>query len=502
MLPIILLPGASFARRNPQLSQKTNISGSLSSGPFITNFEVEPSEKLKSTTPKKLWGWVRQPILNSRPVAIESGIRITNPVSRSDDVSVRLPPPDINEWLELNPRVSHAITWVDPRARTTETLWPSWSSWSSERKESLRHEFVRIWNWYQDGRAEALDTFQDPIPFRMTPSQERSVGSPLISQEDAWTLYITCVAHSLVLELRHEVSWSITEYSNDSLMHLLGAQKMFEWASGYQQFFFANASTPAPPTWVLEHFFRANSLLRSTKRDTVAALLEWANGHLRHYMDYPTFDNRETVWQYRGHPPVSRVISGTVDSRVSSDVLHYTEGCMGTVAFFISVLRSVNIPADVERTAEGHWGLFLSSEALHLFHGDDPHAATMYSTTSPIPMEALLVDQVTYDRWTREMKNSAARLNDVTIRYLPEYILMSYCQDRAEHLSNNCSRVAFFLSGTYTPEQLEGSTPSENLWNRMNDKVESMGGCDHIPDPFPHRYIDYRVMPAPTTCLP
>lgn len=45
-------------------------------------------------------------------------------------------------------------------------------------------------------------------------------------------------------------------------------------------------------------------------------------------------------WQYRGWPPVERIISGTNDPVLG--VRHWTAGCRGTSGFLRLVLRTTN----------------------------------------------------------------------------------------------------------------------------------------------------------------
>ncbi len=431
---------------------------------------------------------------------IMSTIQTTPTSPRSDDAPVLLPPPDINEWLSEHPTIAQNITWL---ARSRSTLWAPWTEWDNARKSALRDRFNMIWTWYQRGGVGPSFPAIDPIPYRMTAADETMYGSgySMLTQEDAWDVYSSYVAHSLVIELMSLVPWSLTAYSNDSLCDILSAGSMFNWVGGPQLFIFLYQSTPATPTWLMQSFFRANSLLATSRTETIYRTLDWVRGHFTHFMGIYERETRDAVWQYRGDTPVSRIISGTEDSRLPTyGRLHYTAGCMGTVSFLISTLRAINIPARFEVNPGLHKGLYFPTENMHLYHGDDLYTAISYSRTSPIPISSLLVDQSTYDRWVSSDTDSAAQTNLIATQYLPEYLLMSYCSDQLDHLTHNCGRVAHLLSGTYTVRSLESS--ENNLWNRMDNKIRDLGGCDHISPPFPSTILTYLVQPTPSTCLP
>jgi hypothetical protein len=80
-----------------------------------------------------------------------------------------------------------------------------------------------------------------------------------------------------------------------------------------------------------------------------------------------------------------------------------------------------------------------------------------------------------------ERDGGARRVAELTVTYLPNVLLDSYCGDKAEG-REHAYGVAFNsgLSNFYTVAQLE----AEGLWNRMDAKIAKWGGCAFVPPTF------------------
>ena len=142
-------------------------------------------------------------------------------------------------------------------------------------------------------------------------------------------------------------------------------------------------------------------MIARNRLSTIVSLLDWSRDYLRHYSydnsSCPNPNVQDTLlmnwyWQYRGLPPVSRIITGTADQQ-KKQFAHWTWGCGGTTSFLRAVLRAVNIPVANEISA-GHSQAHFTSEGLYLSHGDDPYNIR---GMSEIPTEQLLIDQKTFD---------------------------------------------------------------------------------------------------------
>ena len=107
----------------------------------------------------------------------------------------------------------------------------------------------------------------------------------------------------------------------------------------------------------------------------------------------------------------------------------------------------------------------------------------------------LLLDQSKFDSWfgsgvsaDARKKHVGKRVMELAIQYLPTRMLHDYCTDQAAGKSHADGDVyAGFQWYGYTLTELECQ---HRLWSRMDAKIASMGGCDHIDLPTfgPHRH--------------
>jgi hypothetical protein len=108
-------------------------------------------------------------------------------------------------------------------------------------------------------------------------------------------------------------------------------------------------------------------------------------------------------------------------------------------------------------------------------------------------MSELLLNQLDFDSWFGSGVSDGAksshvgkRVLDLALQYLPSPLLRHYCNDQAAGKSHADGAVAVEMSPYYTVAELEWQY---HLWSRMDAKIASMGGCDHIDVPTfgPHR---------------
>jgi hypothetical protein len=159
----------------------------------------------------------------------------------------------------------------------------------------------------------------------------------------------------------------------------------------------------APPKWTYAFLVQAG-LVGNTRRETVGRVLEWMRQNLAHFIGTNNFGTCDAVWQYRGYPPLSRIVNGTIDANNPGlATQHWTLGCHGSVGFLNAVLRVVNIPVQPVWIA-GHELAYFASERAYLDHGDDPYNQNVKNSTAPVL--GLLIDEATYQ---------ARFTNDVTV---------------------------------------------------------------------------------------
>jgi hypothetical protein len=309
--------------------------------------------------------------------------------------------------------------------------------------------------------------------------------STVFDESTAWSLYLANLAHGLLVEIKHIVPWSLCDYPfQPSISGLLPAYSMY-WVpfNVYPDLAVFGAVTPAHPTHTFL-FMTQNGLIGQTRFETIAKVLDWAR-RMQHFIGPFTAKNTEGHWHYRGLPPVSRVIEGTIlDPAVSPgfpNSEHWTMGCGGTTGFLKEVLRAVNIPVmyeTVPNPACGHSQPYFSSEGYYLSHGDDPYISFFKnSTVLPQPGE-ILIDQATYLNWFTGSdeyvcSNIGRRPMELVVQLLPDLLVTYYCWDVAANAPHDSGHVYDVLKYYYTVQELE----AVDLWGRLSHRASELGLC-------------------------
>jgi hypothetical protein len=236
--------------------------------------------------------------------------------------------------------------------------------------------------------------------------------------------------------------------------------------------------TPAHPT-VTYSFLVDNGLIGATRVETIGKLLDWSR-HLAHFSGGLTTINFEGHWQYRGYPPVSRTIAGTVAAPVNSMFGHWTRGCWGTTGFLKNVLMSVNIPVVkkwVLDPACTHATPYFPSENLYMSHGDDPYGFFREGTTTVVPpIGAFLIDAATYTQWftgpTEYVCSNVSRRDaELGLALLPDWLAQAYCDDIKDKKDHPSGSVYHAFHLQYTVQDLEAA----KLWSRLSQRAADLG---------------------------
>jgi hypothetical protein len=381
-------------------------------------------------------------------------------------------PPDLGEWLGEHPAVRSAIVWED-----TSGSAEAYADWPASRKAELQEAFLALWN-------HADIPFNDPPPNQAHPADDEH-ATTVLAEVDAWRLYSTHVAQSLAVETGHWVLWSLSSYPAASLAPLLDGREMFRWdadAAGYRIEQSKGRVIPAPPDHTFD-FLVAQDLVGNSPLETIGRVLEWCRAHLIHFSGAAEAANMEDQWQYRGYPPVSRILAGTpFTSHPEWGVRHRTAGCRGTTGFLRALLRTVNIPVE-QVHACGHALPRFPGVGRYLTHGDDPYNA-LTRATPPFPAGDLLIGQSKFDDWfgagvpdEEACDNVGRRTRELAIEHLPDYLLHKRCSDLSQGNPHPSSLVFESFERNYTVAELEAA----DLWDRMDAKIAGFGGCEHVP---------------------
>lgn len=288
----------------------------------------------------------------------------------------------LEAWLEEHPRLRDALLWPEAGGSSSHDRWPR------ARKEELEKRF----QGYMRGEPSGLP---DP-PKNIFAAGDEELVRQVLSPEDAEDLYLATAAHVLALEAGGGVAWSILDYSDDELSLLLNATVLFRReGDGYRLREQAAGKTlPSPPETA--YAFMKPRFGR-TDRDTVIALLEWVRSNARHYTGKFTGRNVEDQWQYRGFPPVSRILAGTdFTGNPHAGIRSRSAGCGGTVGLLQAVLRAVNIPVQLVLRC-GHHLAYFPTLGAYLSHGDDPYNS--HFVDSRCSAADLLIDAPTFRAW-------------------------------------------------------------------------------------------------------
>lgn len=328
-------------------------------------------------------------------------------------------PPSVSCWLKRHPDVANSIKWQFEFQSSAydipDTAKRAWPDWSTQEKAQLTLAFEEAWEWRQ-AQSGTYSASGEGLPY--PPANLRDTtndnGGPWtgVSAAYAWDLFTRWVALELVVEIGHQVPWSVTSYDAEQLQVLFDsaalmsrlADDTFTVATGSPGH--ANyvkrkdnlgSSLIAPPRYTLAFLVNGN-LLGATRLETIGNLLQWVSGNLVHFYGAFVYAEAEHHWQYRGNPPMTRIIEGTTNPAIGpvGQFAHWTAGCHGTTGFLRNALRAANIPVHIS-TVCGHSQACFITEGVYLDHGDNPYNSTFKNTGQPA--SALLIDHATYVAW-------------------------------------------------------------------------------------------------------
>lgn len=330
------------------------------------------------------------------------------------------------DFINAHPRVAYSIRWQykvvfdDVGAyNVPESAKVVWADWSAAQKQQLEDAYQQALTWLRSpspitDRGDESSLVYPPANLMGAGSQNDS-GTPwtCVDADWSWNIYLRWIAQNLAIETEHGLPWSLLDYDTDMLktlfdstsimaMNASGCYEVSAGSPGHPNYIKRSANLGdamiAPPRYTYA-FLAANGLIGATRQDTIVRLLGWVSANLVHFYGDSTYANYESIWQYRGAPPVSRIIEGTTAG--SNGFAHWTAGCHGTSAFLRHVLRAANIPVQIVRTC-GHSQVYFMSERLYMDHGDDPYNRD-FQDSHKSPSE-LLISERTFNIWFHDSR--------------------------------------------------------------------------------------------------
>ena len=398
-------------------------------------------------------------------------------------------------WLHEHPKVRAAIRWQKP-----DRSGSTYEQWSAAQQSDLAHAYAKA----AKGDATGL---VDPPP-NLVQATGGDYPTTVLSRDDAWRLYVAHVAQSLAVEIGKQVEWSLTGCSAKQLAVLLDSRQFFTWDADHGGYGIdedtSGQALPAAPdsSWgLIEEIRRIPELQAEVppvsspgiplqlgpRSILIAQLLGWCRDNMLHFGGTSTARDMQATWQYRGWPPVARMISGTHNHEYpvpSENFSHWTAGCHGTVGFLRAVLRTANVPVAYTYQV-GHAQPFFMTERSYLSHGDDPYNGLVRrdepSVDPPYPAGLLLIGQAEHDAWygddvpeKKKYNNVGRRPIELAIDYLPMPVLWAYCHDRAAGRSHADGEV---YNEIFKPVYTLAELSAAHLWKRMDEKIAALGLC-------------------------
>ena len=325
---------------------------------------------------------------------------------RMPPVPLRLPPPDLEQWLAARPRTRQALVWMRPPApKTFEPVLVGYAEWSPEEKQRLAQAFAQ--GWYGTLPAEGS------LFLNLTPSPLNDMPRTTVSLEDAATQYFETAGACLAFDARltGDSPHRLELQDGPTRTHCLDARSLFEYYYGYR---FLDRYLPARPGYVLKWLASLGLPAAATLRQVAAGVVGFCGGFF-HMAGTPKGANYLAHWHYDGGCPMVRVIEKTVLTPIPdypnppAEPRHYTPGCFGTTAFLEHALRPLNLRVKAVIVA-GHTLPCLPQLGLYLSHGDDPYGLKFHPDVAP---DALFIDQVQFDAWFGPQLTEAERAANI-----------------------------------------------------------------------------------------
>ncbi len=391
-------------------------------------------------------------------------------------------------WLDQHYYTVAAVIDWEVRLRDNSIKILTWYYWEPWRKDALRQAWSDARQWYKNGLTNYPGVLTpEPPPNEEAPWIQQGLGHhTVLSEANAWQIYVATVGMSLAAEIDGWFNWSLRDYDSNALFYTLSSRATFRlnrnndvdsYNSNADGYIVMHAATPAHPT-VIFKFLADNNLIGVTPTQTVGHVLNWARWNLAHFFGPHTVDQWFLYWQYLGKPPVSRVIEGTVTTDPGTapgfpGKVHWTAGCYGTTDFITRLLRLVNIPihrvGSFQETG-GHTSPYFVALQQYMSHGDDPYTSL---SKANFPGQLLLIGENTWTSWFQNadplvnLSNVGRRPVELAVWYLGDFMVGEYCGDVWAGKDHATGDVYSHYSTHYTVAQLEAT----DLWGRLQAKA-------------------------------
>lgn len=349
------------------------------------------------------------------PTTTTTTVRTTTTTTFSYSTDSRL---ELNSWLNSHPEIAGAIKWQNQAADYSNVYVPptdaskaTWATWTQSQKDDLATAYANAVAWFKQGAPQvtmtAAGVTDEPLNTQPNTNLDTLAAAQWVAADYMWKLYLAHVAFTLAAEIGHQLPWTITSYDAIGLRYLFDSSTMAWMRLDNANFIFGTSATHVPisradnlpqttfadPNWTYP-FLKSNGLIGATQLETIGLVLQWMRNNMTHFFGALTYARSQEIWQYRGYPPVSKIVSGTIDTAYPSyGRLHWTAGCHGSVGWLAAILRAATIPVQPIWVC-GHELAYFISVNKYLDHGDDPYSQVVRASASPVL--SVLIDESTY----------------------------------------------------------------------------------------------------------
>lgn len=255
------------------------------------------------------------------------------------------------------------------------------------------HPFASQVLWYEDHKIFPLaywrKAWKDQLLleigkiYHAIPLQAPDSLHQTYSREEAFTVFLHYVAHSLYLEKENLVPWSVRNFSAEEVSSLWDARQYFEWDSLYQVYRLGYQNSGATQVYhplVAYRFARFLQERPDHIPGSIARFMDWGRAYLLH-----TEKSNQAIFQ----SPAEILFPG-------AGQLHAVYSCWATSGLLLDYCRALNIPIkrhNIELYNGIHSQIEFPTEGWYLVHADDLYDPLFYPVNGPIAPTASLFNK-------------------------------------------------------------------------------------------------------------
>ena len=292
-------------------------------------------------------------------VIMSGAIAISNGDTTNDGYAEFLPAgPDLSAYHDTMEALGDSLIWEDAAGLHTYASWPA------SVRSAVDYSLTRM----MEGK--------DPFPTHVRPyypvPQSGSLDSGYYTTFWARYVYGMFVAHSIWVEVNHQVPWSVMSMTAAQRALLFDSRGFFRYRADVNAYRLESGTSGYVSPWSpipLYRFARDLDLVGIDQEATIYAAVDWVRSYVRHLN---TADDTEEMWDWpNGFQPPERVLFAKPGQR------HVSNGCWGTTGLLKTLLRTVNVPVQqgfAQLSSGNHSRVVFPTIGRTMIHSDDPYS--------------------------------------------------------------------------------------------------------------------------------